>query len=65
MKHAFADTEAQRAMLAAGSREEIIRWLEWNDSNGVWSDEDSAAEGWRSISLEDARAAMARALENS
>lgn len=45
-----------------GSREEIIRWLTWNDPNGVWSDDDSAAEGWRPMDLEQARASMREVL---
>jgi hypothetical protein len=62
MKHVFANPETQQAILAAGSREEIIRWLEWNDPNGVWTDEDSAAEGWKRMTFDDARAAMSRAI---
>jgi hypothetical protein len=33
----------------------LIEWLCWNDRNGVYRDEDSKAEGWRKISLEQAR----------
>ncbi len=58
----FANPEMQQAILEEGSREEIVRWLEWNDPNGVWSDEDSDAEGWQPITLQDAQAAMKRAL---
>lgn len=64
----FADyhnPEVQSRLLESGSREEIIRWLVWNDANGVWTDEDSEAEGWSPITLEAARAAMRRALAES
>jgi len=57
--------ETQRDILLNGSREDIIRWLKWNDPNGVWSDEDSESEGYGPISLEDAREAMRNALGGS
>ena len=31
-------------VLARSSREEIIDWLQWNDPNGVYSDEQSRKE---------------------
>lgn len=61
----FQVPETQRDILLNGTREDLIQWLRWNDRNGAWSDDDSAAEGWRSITLEQARACMRNALEGS
>lgn len=58
----FGRPDPQRDILLNGSREDIIRWLSWNDANGVWSDADSRAEGWRSMTLEQARASMRAAV---
>lgn len=61
----FRSPEVQRGILLNGSREDIIRWLAWNDPNGVWSDEDSEAEGWRPMTLEQAKASMREAVGGS
>lgn len=58
----FRVPTTQRDILLNGTREDLIQWLLWNDRNGVWSDEDSTAEGWQPISLEQARACMWNAL---
>jgi len=36
----------QERILIEGTREQIIAWLVWNDPNGIYTDEDSAAEGY-------------------
>lgn len=41
-------------LIEKGTREEIIEWLQWNDSNGCYSDEMSIAEGMPVLSREDA-----------
>jgi hypothetical protein len=58
----FRAPETQQRILLEGSREEIIEWLAWNDPSGVWTDSDSAAEGWTPMTLEQARGAMRNAL---
>lgn len=37
------------------TRAECIGWLEWNDHDGAFSDEDAAAEGFTPFTLEQAR----------
>ena len=37
------------------TREELIQWLVTNDRNGVYTDEDSEAEGLLPLTLEGAR----------
>lgn len=37
----------------ASSRETLIRWLSWNDSNGCYSDEDCEAEGHEPLTLDE------------
>jgi hypothetical protein len=61
----FGDTLHQCALLRHGSRRELIAWLPWNDANGVWTDEDSAAAGMRPMSLREARTSMRKALAES
>jgi len=34
----------QPSISDTSTREELIAWLEWNDPNGVYSDEDCVAE---------------------
>jgi hypothetical protein len=58
----FQSPATQRDILLNGRREDIIVWLAWNDPNGVWSDQDSAAEGWKPMTLEQSRASMRDAL---
>ena len=36
------------------NREILIEWLVWNDRNGVYRDEDSKAEGYKALTLEEA-----------
>ena len=38
------------------TREECIAWLQWNDGNGLWSDEDLASEELRPMTVAEARA---------
>jgi hypothetical protein len=41
--------------LAVADREYLIRWLSWNDCHGVYTDDDSKAEGLLPITLEEAQ----------
>ncbi len=36
------------------SREKMIIWLNWNDPNGIWTDEDSIAENMKPLTKEKA-----------
>ena len=62
MDHLFHDRPAQLEILAHGTREQIIKWLKWNDPNGVWTDSDSVAEGKPRMTLVEARQWMHRAI---
>jgi hypothetical protein len=42
-------------LLCNGTREDLIRWLAWNDPDGAYSDRDARAEGWDPLTLEQAR----------
>ncbi len=63
LRRLYGDREFQRWLLAEGSREEIIEWLVWNDGNGVYTDEDSVAEGYEPLTLEHARNLMTTILD--
>jgi hypothetical protein len=39
------DHAVQRWLLTQGTREQVIGWLVWNDHNGIFTDEDSIANG--------------------
>ena len=58
-------TEARQAdILTNGTREQVIEWLAWNDANGVYTDEDSEAEGLDPLTLEQARQYMRDQMEH-
>lgn len=59
----FREPEIQQWLLAEGTRDDIIEWLVWNDGNGVYSDIDSEAEDYPLLTLETAREAMRRVLD--
>lgn len=42
MKLSEVDLERE---LSRWSREKMIYWMDWNDPNGIWTDEDAIAEG--------------------
>lgn len=54
----FHDPLFQLNLLRNGSRDEIIRWLCWNDPNGCYSDDDSKSEGLPILSLGQAQGIM-------
>ena len=58
----FLEPAVQQWLLHNGTREEIIAWLKWNDGNGVYTDEESASEGYPPLTLATAREAMSRVL---
>ena len=60
--HPYHNIVTQQAILTNGTREEVIRWLVWNDPNGVWTDLDSEAEDKPSLTLEQAREWMQKSL---
>jgi len=43
-------------------REEIIEWLQWNDRNGVYNDEDSLREFGNTVSKEEGMEIIKRQL---
>ncbi|SDY03832.1 hypothetical protein [Flavobacterium degerlachei] len=47
------------------SRLELIKWLSWNDKNGVYKDEDSLAEFDNILSKEEAIEIMARQIKEA
>jgi hypothetical protein len=51
--------------LNSWSRLDLIEWLSWNDSNGVYKDEDSLAEFDNVLSKEEAIEIMTRQITNS
>ena len=46
-----------------GSREDIVRFLQWNDPNGVYTDEVCKEEGYDVMSYDEALIALEDALE--
>ena len=54
----YQTAEFQRCLLANGTREDLIEWLVWNDPNGTYTDEDSAAEGLAALARERAAEIM-------
>ena len=71
MKHSIVDpyvgtnhdSFVQLDILDNGSRDDIIDWLVWNDSNGVYIDSDCDAEGMPRLTLETAREVMRQSIE--
>ena len=55
----YHDPFLQLDILESGSREDIINWLVWNDSNGCYTDEDNELESFDPLTLEQAREIMA------
>lgn len=51
-----------QAEVSQWSRDTVIGWLNWNDSNGIWTDEDSIAEGMQPMTVEEARNYMIKIL---
>lgn len=56
--HPYLLDSVQQDILRDGSREEVISWLTWNDSNGCFCDEDAEAEGMPRLTLQTARELM-------
>jgi len=43
-------------LLATGTREDLLAYCQWNDRNGVWSDDDRAAEDYPPATVDELRA---------
>lgn len=54
--------EEQRNEINTWDREKIIYWLQWNDSNGIYSDVDSFAEDYPILTIDSARALILEVL---
>lgn len=63
MNHPNLSATRQEDILINGTREQVIAWLAWNDANGVYTDEDSEAEGLDPLTLEQAREYMRNQME--
>lgn len=64
MSHIFAAESVQQSILASNDRDRLIAWLQWNDPNGCYSDDDSDAEDLPRLSAEELKVAMKKQLEN-
>lgn len=56
----YHDHATQLRIICKGTRDDIVAWLKWNDPNGTYTDEDSAAEGIDPIGYDSARDTMIR-----
>lgn len=56
----FHSPSFQEWLIREGTREQIIVWLCWNDPNGVYTDDDSQAEGYHPLTRERAAEIMSR-----
>jgi len=63
MNHPNLSATRQEDILNNGTREQVIAWLAWNDANGIYTDEDSEAEGLEPLTLEQAREYMRNQME--
>lgn len=45
---------SERQRLLTWPREKLIGWLQWNDGNGIWTDEDMIANDMDPMTVEDA-----------
>ena len=59
----YHDPFMQLDILENGSRDDIIDWLVWDDSNGCYTDEDNELEGFDPLTLDQAREIMARQID--
>ena len=57
-------SEYQEALMSIGEREEITQWLQWNDPNGVYTDENCDLECLPRMDLDDAVKMMGDALSS-
>lgn len=55
----------ERKLLNSNDREEILRWLSWNDRNGFYTDQQMDSEGWPRISLQDAKKLMREVIDEN
>lgn len=42
-------------LIRHGTRADLIDWLCWNDGNGVYTDTDNENEGYKPLTLDEAR----------
>ena len=64
MSNIFAVEYVQKSIFASNNRDMIIAWLQWNDPNGCYSDDDSDAEDLPRLSISELKAAMKKQLED-
>ncbi|PRY55486.1 hypothetical protein B0I27_101458 [Arcticibacter pallidicorallinus] len=63
----FAELSLEKVILQinALSREDMVEWLNWNDPNGIYSDEQSLKELGNRITKEEATEIMLRQIEEN
>ena len=64
MNHRNNTVSRQTDIIRNGTREQVIAWLAWNDSNGVYTDQDSIDEGLEPLTIEQARDIMRSQMEH-
>jgi len=52
----MSHTTNVQQLLATGSRDDLIAYCQWNDRNGIWSDDDRSCEDYAPATLADLRA---------
>lgn len=62
MELSEADLENE---LSTWPKEKIISWLDWNDPNGIWTDEDAIAEGYEPFTKESAKEYLIKMLSRN
>lgn len=51
LEHASLDLEQERQRLMTWPREKLIGWLQWNDPNGAYSDEDAIRDDFEPLDV--------------
>ena len=59
----YHDPVFQQELLSAGTREHLIAWLCWNDSNGIYTDRSSHADDRPPLTLAESRQIMREQIE--
>ena len=60
----YDNPEVIREVLDSGDRAQVIEWLCWNDSDGIYTDEDSEREGLEPLDFETAADIMRSQVED-
>jgi hypothetical protein len=52
-------------LLTNGSRDDLIQYCAWNDSNGIWTDEQCKLEGYAPATVEELREIIQRWIDEA